>query len=731
MDNILLESSSLFEIYRTLFENHHAPGYALDEYGDFILFNDAAVEMTGYSKAEALQMSFIQIIDEDCINHVIQLFNNILNGKRETFNVRIRHKKGHSIELVLIGVPIIHDGKIAGIVGMARGITEKSKFEILLNGQNKVLEMVAIGSPFKEVLNEIIYLVEEVSHGGICSILLVDENKSMLIHGAAPNLPAEYIEEINKVPIGPVCRRCGSESYFKQNVVVTDIATDPLWHGFKEVALMNGLRACLSSHVLDNQQNVLGVFGMYYNHPFKPSPRDLKILEKATHLISLVIQHYRTEEKFQYLVYHDEVTGLPNQRLFNEKVNFAIELYKKDNTKMFGVLLVDLDRFKVINDSLGHNIGDKLLIEVAKRLRNCLHGKDTVSRKGGDEFTILVENVSKHEVRLIAQRILSIFSKSFFIEGHEVFVTPSIGISVYPSDGKNSDELIRKADSAMYQAKKEGRNNFQFFDTTLDIKAHSILELENELRKALDRNEFILHYQPIMDLSRNQFSGVETLIRWEHPFMGRVPPDKFIPIAEETGIIVPIGEWILRTACQQLISWEKRGCYVPNISVNISIRQFYQPQLVSMISNILSETGVAPERLTIEITESMTMDVKSASKILFDLKSLGVNISIDDFGTGYSSLSYLKTFPIDFLKVDQSFIRDIEKGKDDKNIVTTIVSMGHNLGLSVIAEGVETEEQLKFIRQLRCSKAQGYLFSKPLTEQDLIQFLKKSSVYLV
>ncbi|MGX6444972.1 putative bifunctional diguanylate cyclase/phosphodiesterase, partial [Neobacillus sp. K501] len=422
---------------------------------------------------------------------------------------------------------------------------------------------------------------------------------------------------------------------------------------------------------------------------------------------------------------HDEVTGLPNRRYFDEKVKIAINLFKKNNDKLLAIMYFDLDRFKLINDSLGHNFGNMLLKQVAKKLKDCMRDRDIVSRSGSDEFIILLDNVTKMEISKIAERIQSIFTQAFVIDGHEIFVTPSIGISTFPLDGNNVDELIRKADVAMLQAKNEGRNNYKFYNSNFDKKTLNRLEIENDLRKALDRNEFILHYQPIMDLNANKMKGAEALIRWEHPQLGRVAPDKFIPIAEETGMIVPIGEWVLRTACQQFKNWQENGLHLSTISVNISFRQFYQPNLVSMIEQIVKETEIDPQSLTIEITESMTMDVEEASLKLTHLKNIGVNISIDDFGTGYSSLSYLKKFPIDYLKIDQSFIRDIAKSKDDENIATTILLMGQNLGLSVIAEGVEVKEQLEFLRRHECNEAQGYLFSKPLPANEIKELFHK------
>ncbi|MDP4171109.1 MAG: EAL domain-containing protein, partial [Bacillota bacterium] len=606
---------------------------------------------------------------------------------------------------------------------------EKNKMEMLLSGQNNVLEMIAKGYPFSEVLDNIIFLAERLLSGAICSILFVEENGTKLVRGSAPNLPVEYSNATNDILVGPCVGSCGTSAYFNQRIITSDIANDPLWKDYKDIALRNGLRSSWSSPVTDNQQNVLGVFGIYYDNPCTPSEEDIKIIEKTTYLTSLAIRHYLSEEKIKFMAYHDELTGLPNRRLFDERVNKAIKEYQHVDDQLrdgqlIGLMYLDLDRFKFINDSLGHNLGDSLLREVAQRLRGCIRDKDTTSRQGGDEFTILLNGVSRIDTSLIAQRIIDELAKPYNIKGNEIFVTPSIGISLFPLDAIEADELLRQADVAMYQAKKEGRNNFQFFDAMLDKKSYERLEIEKELRKALDKKEFTLHYQPIINLISNQASSVEALIRWEHPTLGSISPERFIPIAEETGLIVSIGEWVLHTACHQFKAWEREGLYLPRIAVNLSIRQFYQPNLIPMIVQILQETKMDPHCLTIEITESMTMDVEKATSILYNLKNLGVKISIDDFGTGYSSLSYLKNFPIDHLKIDQSFIRDLTKSAGDENIAKTIILMAHNLGLGVIAEGVETTEQLHLLRLHHCNKAQGYLFSKPLPPEALKQFIE-------
>lgn len=719
--NHTLNSNYLYEVYKSLFENNFVACYALDTKGNIMLMNDAALEVTGYTREEGMQISIPTLVQEDCLEYVLSNFESTLLGNRVNFNASIKHKSGAQVELNITAIPIILENRVIGVMGMAKDITEADMLELVVNGQNKVLELMAKGCPLSEVLDEIVFLIENVSNGGRCSILLVDEEKTKLVLGSASHLPSESNREINRLPIGPKEGSCGTSTYLKKSISVSDISNDPLWEKYRDIAMSNGLRACWSTPLFDNNQQVLGTFAIYYDSPRTPNDSDVRIIKKAANLASTAIRCYKAEEKINFLAYYDELTGLPNRRLFDRLLKKAVE-NKKASKLMLGLIFLDLDQFKLINDTLGHKMGNLLLKDVASRLQECLRLNDIVSRQGGDEFTILLDDVSKQKLCEIAQKVVDELAKPFFVQGFEIFITPSIGISIYPHDGKNVDDLLRKADIAMYEAKKAGRNNYQFYHAIMDKQTNERVEIENELRKALDRNEFSLHYQPIVSISTGKLTSVEALIRWNHPAMGNVSPAKFIPIAEETGLIVSIGEWVLRTACHQLILWDRAGLPLKSISVNISIRQFYQPNLIHMIESILTETALNPKRLTIEITESMTMDVETATNILAALKGLGIKISMDDFGTGYSSLSHLHKFPIDYLKIDQSFTRNVSV-KGGEKMAITILQMAHNLGLKVVAEGVETNEQVEILQKYNCHEAQGYLFSKPIPPEEMSSFL--------
>jgi diguanylate cyclase (GGDEF)-like protein len=417
---------------------------------------------------------------------------------------------------------------------------------------------------------------------------------------------------------------------------------------------------------------------------------------------------------------HDALTGLPNRLLFNEYLIQAIAQARSKRGKL-AVIFLDLDRFKLINDTMGHNLGDQLLNNVAKRIRQTLRSGDTIARLGGDEFLVLLPEISEdQEAATISERILQVFTQPIILDGNEVYMSTSIGISLFPSDGSDMETLVKQADTAMYHAKEQGRNNYQFFTAGLNIKANERLSTENSLRKALVRGEFVLHYQPQVDFESGYIVGLEALIRWNSGEQGMVSPLSFIPIAEETGLIVPIGEWVLRTACTQNMTWQVQGYPLLRMAVNISARQFREPNFIKLVAGILQETGMAPQWLELEITESIAMENGDASvEMLNRFKSLGVRISIDDFGTGFSSLNYLRRMPIDTLKIDQSFIQDISTGENGEEVVSAIIQLAKNLRLKVIAEGVETHTQRSFLKDKMCDEMQGFLFSKAVTSGEV------------
>ncbi|WP_172825430.1 bifunctional diguanylate cyclase/phosphodiesterase [Geobacter sp. DSM 9736] len=465
--------------------------------------------------------------------------------------------------------------------------------------------------------------------------------------------------------------------------------------------------------------------GRQYFHTVKfPLHDSAGCVEAVGGILVDITERKRFEEQLVYQATHDYLTGLPNRNLLHERLDQALE-FEYHNKGLLALLLLDLDNFKMINDTFGHPAGDLLLKDVADKLKHNLRQYDTFARLGGDEFVILIRDTERNlDIGRIAARILSMFDHPITLKGQEVFVTASIGIAMFPEDGESGELLLRNADAAMFHAKKKGKNNYQFFTEAINADVHERLAMETKLRRALEREEFSLHYQPRIEMSSGRISGMEALLRWQPDGGKLVSPAEFIPLLEETGLIVPVEEWVLRTACSQAKAWQDAGMQRLRLAVNISARHFSQENLPDKISQILFETGLEAESLEIELTESIIMkDVAESVRKLDALKRMGVTFSIDDFGTGYSSLSYLKRFPIDVLKIDRSFVDGIPHDSSDTTIATTVIAMAHNLNMSVVAEGVETMEQLAFLAENSCDEYQGFYFSKPLTAPDFARFL--------
>ena len=469
---------------------------------------------------------------------------------------------------------------------------------------------------------------------------------------------------------------------------------------------------------LDELSHTIMQSGMHYMHDGFVITEHGKYAGMGTGYDLMKAITERTQANLYRLAHHDALTGLPNRLLFIDRLGQAMAQANR-NERLVAVMLLDLDRFKAINDTLGHTMGDLLLRNVAEFLVSCVREDDTVARLGGDEFTIMLPEIQHiQDAATVAQKILDAFTRPFFLDGHELFIGTSIGIALYPFN-EDLSLLLRNADIAMYEVKQQGGNNYQFYTAEMNTASLQRLSLEGALRRALERGEFVLHYQPQIDLTRGEIVGVEALVRWQHPERGLLGPMEFIPLAEENGLIVPIGEWVLRTACAQARAWQEAGLRPIRVAVNLSVRQFYQKNLVETVARILEQTGLDSRYLELEITESCLMqNTQTTVALLAELNRLGMRISIDDFGTGYSSLSYLKRFPVDTLKIDRSFVCDIGTDPDDDAIVKAIIALAQSLELRVVAEGVETPEQLHFLRTHGCNEIQGYLISRPLPADE-------------
>jgi diguanylate cyclase (GGDEF)-like protein len=503
----------------------------------------------------------------------------------------------------------------------------------------------------------------------------------------------------------------------RRSILIRETRGHPGWQRHEGA---NHVRNWMGVPLVANDR-VIGLYAVDKSEPGFFTSRHVQLTEAMAPHAAIAIQNARLfeqiherEEQLQRQVYHDTLTGLPNRLLFQDRLALAVAQAHRHG-KGLAVLFLDVDRFKVINDSLGHSVGDRLIREVAVRLRSCVREGDTVARLGGDEFTLLLPDVGQAvDAAKVAKKVLDLVRMPFEIDGRELFVTSSLGISLYPDDGRDAETLVKNADAAMYRAKEQGRDLYQLYTPALNATALERLALESSLRKALAHDELLLHYQPIFDVATRRVHGVEALLRWHHPELGLVPPAEFIPLAEVTGLILAIGPWVLRAACAQARAWQHLQPGL-RVAVNLSARQFQEAGLVGHVTDALADTGLDPRCLHLEITESSAMqNAQTAIQTLRELKALGVGLSIDDFGTGYSSLSYLKRFPIDTLKIDQSFIRDIGTDPDDAAIASAIIALAHTLKLTVVAEGVETADQLEFLTRHGCDRTQGYFFSRPL-----------------
>lgn len=456
------------------------------------------------------------------------------------------------------------------------------------------------------------------------------------------------------------------------------------------------------------------------------SVTDAGHLQQYVGLFTDITEHKQAEEKLRYQAYHDPLTGLPNRLMYTEHLEMALPQAQR-REQMCSVMMLDLDHFKNVNDTFGHEFGDKLLILVAQRLGECIRKVDTLARMGGDEFTLLLPLVDDlKDVVRVAEKIIASFARPVPIDGKDLFITPSIGISLFPGDGKDAETLLKNADAAMYRAKEGGRNAYQLYTADMNAQAQQRMALENDLRRALENGELEMYYQPKVALKDGRIVAAESLIRWHHPKHGDVSPGEFIPLAEEDGLILPISEWLLNEVCRQIRRWRDTGLTVPCIAVNLSGRQFQRQNLPDMLAQTIADAGINPGDLELELTESTIMsNAETNIEMLVLLKRMGMSLAIDDFGTGYSSLSYLRRFPVDVLKIDYSFVRDIATDANSAELVRGVIGMAHGLKLEVVAEGVETAEQLAFLRKHQCDLIQGFLFSKAVPADDFATLVRE------
>ena len=661
--------------YRALFEHANDAIFLLED-GKFIDCNCKALDMFACHRQDIIGKTPLEISapvqadGEDSEHAVEKKIRAALDGKSLRFEWRQRRLDGSEFDTEVSLNSIRLDNKTV-LQAIIRDITERKRHEEQVNKLTSIMEQTA-------------------------DIIIVTDPKGNIEY-VNPAFEATTGFTASEV-IGKNPNILSSGKYHKEFYA-------HMWHTI--------LAGETYSNIMINRRKD---GSLYYEEKTITPIKDQS--GNITHFVSTakdISERMQVQERLQHIAHHDALTDLPNRNLFLDRLQQALTRARWHD-RLVAVMFMDLDRFKNINDTLGHTSGDQLLLQLSERLNRTVRDGDTIARFGGDEFAILLDDIdSDSHISSVAQKILDTLARPFRINNQDLYITASIGISIYPGDGEDSETLLRNADVAMYRAKDLGKNNYQFYSDDMSARIFERLTLENHLRHALERNEFIIHYQPQVDARTEQITGVEALLRWQHPDLGLVLPSNFIPLLEETGLIEEVGNWVLETSCRQLQEWHEAGQDNLHMSVNISSRQFNNADFISVVHDIIEDTGVNPEFLELELTESMFMrNASSTINALNSLSNLGVRFAIDDFGTGYSSLSYLRRFPIDTIKIDRSFIRDITDDPDDAAITSAIVVMAQSLSLNVIAEGVENAGQLAFLREHNCNHIQGYHYSHPM-----------------
>ena len=832
--------------YTDLFESAPVGYFTLNRKGKILSVNNAGKELLAESIDDQVGSRLgLYIVEQHRSIFLAQIEAAFSENKAKNCDVSL-WRDGIHLRYVTINISAPKDSKHCRVI--ITDITEKTIQQHQAENKNKVLELTAQNAPLNDILYAIITLLEQDNPQMICSILLLDEAQKHLYNGVCDKLPDFYRQAIDGIEIGEGVGSCGTAAFRKERVIVENIQTDPLWKNFKELAAKANLGSCWSQPIIDSNNQVLGTFAIYHNHPTSPSVNNIALINHHAILAEIAINHFKTtkqlkmaslvfensseasmvfdcndtilavnpafskitgysksdiigqsrlllhsnkhDEKFyqakkqtlnkigrwqgelwgkhkdghfyaQWMTINttyntdgsvekrialffditekkksekiiwlqanfDSLTNLPNRRMFFDRLKQEIKRARRDQQKL-AVMLIDLDNFKEVNDVYGHDQGDLLLIEVTKRIQQCIRQSDTLARLGGDEFTIVVTEVkNERSLEQIAQQIINSLQQPISLNNNKAYVTASIGITVFPDDSDKGSVLLKHADQAMYQAKANGKNSFCYFTSAMQNAAENRLALINDLRMAIKEQQFCLYYQPIVSHENNVINKAEVLVRWLHPTKGLISPDQFIPLAEETGLIIELGDWIFKTAVLQMQQWQKTITSEFSLSINVSPVQFlHKNNIIKQWLTFIEKQHIDSQNINIEITEGLLLDANNIVKDQLQLLAeQGINVSLDDFGTGYSSLSYLKKFDIDYLKIDKSFIDNLATDKNDQALCQAIIVMAHQLDMLVVAEGVETVQQSKLLIQAGCDYLQGYLIAKPLSKTSFEQFIR-------
>ncbi|SJN59169.1 Cyclic di-GMP phosphodiesterase Gmr [Vibrio ruber DSM 16370] len=630
-------------------------------------------------------------------------------------DIRYQRSDGHCFWGETILTAIDREDLSKGEILVIHDIDQRKRTEALRIGQGQLFEMMVTGSSLDDILNRLIQLIEAHQVQTLGAIFLKSNDRLTLRTAPAmgDTFAAQYEELFPEGESVTESSSPNSESVMREQAVWCENPLEPTlgWETYGTLLNQFGIHACYTIPMVTSQGDILGTLTLYFLEKYQMSQVDMTFIEMATRIAGIAIERQQNEERIQYLAHHDTLTALPNRTLLDDRLNQGL-LWAQRYERKVSVVLIDLDHFKMINDSLGHSCGDVLLQIIAKRMETCIRKTDTLARLGGDEFVILLYNADP--IDLVLSRLKEAITQPIQIADHEIRMTSSIGFAHYPDDGQTADVLLRNADVAMYHAKEFGRNSFQHYSPDMGNEIQERMVLQENLRHALDNQEFVLHYQPQYCFHTQRIIGVEALLRWQHPEFGMVPPMRFIQLAETTGLIVPIGDWVLQTACKQNKAWQDAGIQDLCVAVNVSARQFHEKDLPERVAAALEMSGLEPQYLELEITESVVMqNPQEAVEIMQKINRMGVQLSIDDFGTGYSSLSALKNFPVHRLKIDRAFVTDLPDNPEGCSIAQAVIALGHNLGLNVIAEGVEDDRQLAFLHQHQCDEIQGYYLCRP------------------
>lgn len=680
--------------------------------------------MLGYEDYEISNTfsDFTERLHPEDKDNVLGTLHQYLNSEISAYEVEFRMacKNGSWMWIESKGIVTERDEKNNPIrmVGTHIDINQKKRAEIGDAWRNYVLQLLLSNSDLNEILFEVVRGVEKEATGSVCSIMLLDDKKMVLKNAVAPNLPEFYKAKIDNLVVGPDVGCCGAAVFNNKIIIAENLLTHPNWKKFKGLIQQVGLKSCWSSPIKNSSGIVLGSLAIYHKSQSKPSKHDLKLLEQSAQFTGLAIERKRASETISHQANYDALTNLPNRRMFMDYLSLEM---RKNNRKSKSIVLMflDLDHFKEVNDTLGHHIGDELLREVSKRITKTVRDTDFIARLGGDEFTIVISDVeSLNQIKTTADKVVHALAEPFYIQNELIYISGSVGITVYPEDASSLNMLLVNADQAMYEAKKMGRNCYQFFSQSMHEESIHKQKLGKLLRQALANNEFKLFYQPIIDMHTGKMCKAEALIRWLPPSNGIILPNEFISLSEEIGIIHEIGNWVFEEAfrwkskCKQLYEENFK------VTINMSPAQFKHPSKQNEYAKLLSKYNLSGEEVIIEITEGLILDNDvQVHKQLQEFHNHGIQIAIDDFGTGYSALSYLKRFDIDYLKIDRSFVKDIPEDKNDLALCMAIIVMAKKLGLGVVAEGIETEEQKELLSFSECNFGQGFLFSEPLEPQ--------------